>query len=170
MNRGNIIEFKRKGFISWFLGGLLKLFERDWDMYGWHLAIAWEKAYDGWYILEALAFGTEINYYSNKFLERNTRCWKWLDEPPTTKEMGEFLESHINKKYDVVIYFWTTLQYLIRHYFNHRIPKLLDDRWTCWELVADFCESMGKPIQSRFDCPLITDILRNFQFVGDTNA
>ena len=162
MKRGSLIEFKRKGPVSFILGGILKLFERDWDGWGWHLAIAWEKAYDGWYILEAL-HGVEANYYSQHYLDYNTRSYSWLDKVPTLKKMQVFLDSHINKKYDVAIYFWTTLQYLIRHYFNHRIPRLLDDRFTCWELVFEFCAEMDKPIGSKYDCPIITDALSAFK-------
>lgn len=166
MKVGDILEFKRSGLISGVLGGLLRMFEPDWDFWGWHLAIVWQRSYLGWYVLEA-RHGVEINYFTNKFLKENTRAYKWLEESPTKDKMGEFLTSHVSKSYDVLIYFWTTLQYLIRHYFNHRIPRLLDDRYTCWELVAEFCEVMGKPCQSKYDCPIICDMLRNFQSVGD---
>ncbi len=161
MKRGDIIEFKRQGFVSTILGGVLKLFERDWDGWGWHLAIAWLQVGDlGWHILEATEDGVETNFYFNSWLKDEVRTYKWLDKVPSQKKMNKFLEGHLNKKYDVVIYFWTTLQYLIRHYFNHRIPRLLDDRFTCWELASEFCDEMGKPWESRYDCPMITDFLK----------
>lgn len=159
IKRGYIVEFKLRGFAFRVLASLLKFFERDWDKWGWHLAIAYEKSGDGWYILEARAGGTEINYYPNFYLKEHTRSYQWLDKEPRKKRMAEFLALYQGKKYDVAIYFWTTLQYLIRHYFNHRIPRLLDDRFTCWELVSEFCEHFGKPIESKYDCPMITDIL-----------
>jgi hypothetical protein len=168
-SRGYIVEFKRKGFVSWFLGGLLKLFNPSWDMYGWHLAILWEKSLDGWIILEAVGQGVKINYYSTKFLDRNTRCWKWFDEPPTRAKMNKFFEAHIDKKYDVQVYFWTALAVIIRHYINRPVPKLLDDRFTCWELVQYFSESIGKPIQSKYDVVLITDIIKALK-KGKTNG
>ena len=160
IQRGYIIEFKRTGLTSAILGSLLKLFERSWDGWGWHLAIAWEQAYDGWNILEATEDGVEINYYSDKYLDENTRAYQWLTKVPSRKAMGEFLKSHINKKYDVAIYFWTALAIIIRHYFNHPIPKLLDDRFDCWELSAEFFAEVGEPIQSKYDVIIITDIIK----------
>ena len=162
INRGYIVEFKRKGLLPAILSKILRLFERDWDGWGWHLAIVWEesKLSDGWYILEALINGVEINYYSNEYLSDNARIYKWLEKAPTKKALARFLQSHITRKYDVGIYIWTTLQYLMRHYFNRKIPRLLDERYTCWELVFEFCEEMGKPISSKYDCPLVTDFLK----------
>lgn len=159
MTRGDIIEFKRQGFVSALLGGFLKLFERDWDGWGWHLAIAWEAAHDGWFILEA-RHGVEINYFPNRFLKENTRFYRWLSVPPTMRKMNKFLSEHAGKSYDVTVYFWTALQYLIRHYFNHRIPRLLDDKFTCWELVFEFCDIMGKPVSSKYDCPILIDFIK----------
>jgi len=159
MKRGDFVEFKRSGPVATVLGGLLKLFERDWDGWGWHLAILWEKRSEGWMILESVKNGVSLNYYPNKDLER-TRIWLWFEELPTREVMEIFYKDHIGKRYDAAIYFWTVLQYIIRHYFNHRIPRLLDDRFTCWELVFWFARCMGKPIQSVYDCPIITDFLK----------
>jgi hypothetical protein len=167
MNKlGDIVEFKRKGFVSFFLGGILKLFDRKWDGWGWHLAVVWEVKQEGCYVLESLAGGVEINYYPNEFFTtepHKCRVYTILTKKPTKKFMSKFLKTHINKKYDVAIYFWTALQYLIRHYFNHRIPRLLDDRYTCWELVFEFLEEAGKPIVSKYDCPMITDFMKAVQ-------
>ena len=156
---GNLVEFKRRGPVSFLLGSLLKMLDHKWDFWGWHLAIVWEKSdlSDGWYILEALAGGVETNYYSLEDLASRCRVFHWLDEVPAKETLAEFLKGHINKKYDVAVYFWTSLQYLIRHFFNRRIPRLLDERFTCWELVFEFCEELGKPIGSKYDCPMISD-------------
>ncbi len=178
MRRGDIVEFKRKGFVSKVLGGLLKLFERDWDGWGWHLAIAWDKAYEGWYILEATAMGQKINYYSDEHLAQNSRSWEWLDKIPTQKQMGKFLESHIDKAYDVTIYAHTIIQYLLLraiewfqnkfipwHKFTISLPHVLNERYSCWELTFNFCRFMGKPVQESIGLsstryPLISDFLK----------
>lgn len=160
MKPGDMIEFKRRGFMAWFLGGLLRLFERDWDGWGWHVAITWQRSATGWYILEAVARGVTINFYSNIYLAENTRFHTWLDDNPDDAMMKTFLQGHIGKRYDVAIYPWTAAQYLVRHYFNRRIPRLLDDRYTCWELAAAFYDYMGKPVHSKYDCPMLPDILR----------
>ena len=158
--RGTIVEFKRHGFVSSVLGGLLKLIEPSWDFWGWHLALIIDRGYDGYYILEATGVGVKVNYYSRKYLDENTRMWQWLDEELTTEQMSKFLRSHIDKAYDVAVYFWTCLAIIIRHYFNRPIPKLLDNRFDCWELVAEFCAEMGKPIVSKYDVIIITDIIK----------
>jgi hypothetical protein len=161
MNSGDLIEFKRKGFVARVLGGILKLFERKWDAWGWHVGIAWQRSHGGWYILEAVARGVTINFYSFAFLAENTRFHTWLEETPRDDAMKAFFQEYIGKRYDVAIYFWTALQYLIRHFFNRRIPRLLDDRFTCWELAAAFFDYMGKPVHSKYDCPMLPDILAN---------
>jgi len=173
MKVGDIIEFRRRGLVSGLLGGILGLFERDWDGWGWHMGVAWQdsKVGDsnvGWYVLEALSGGVEVNFYTSQYLEENTRGWQWLEESPSRERMDKFLSDYVNKKYDVVVYFWTMLQYLVRHYFNRRIPRLLDERYTCWELAFWFCREMGRPIQSIYDCPLISDAIRAFK-VRDGN-
>ena len=163
MEKGNIIAFKGQGLIFTILSFLLSLFDKDWGrLQGkpWHLAIAWDKAYDGWYILEASGQGVKINYFNNKFLKNMTRNYCWLDRVPTRAEMNKFLKEHIGKKYDVAIYFFTSLAVIIRHYFNRPIPKLLDQRFSCWELVQEFTDAMNDPILSKFDVVIITDIIK----------
>lgn len=160
MKEYDLLVFKRKGFVSGILGAILKHFEKDWDGWGWHVGIVW-GLHDrgGWLVLESLGGGPEINWYSEDYLRNCTRSYTWLDDKPSNWKITAFLPDHIGKKYDVAVYFWTALQYLIRHYFNRRIPRLLDDRYTCWELAAEFFEAMGKPIHSKYDCPMLPDML-----------
>jgi hypothetical protein len=162
MERFDIVEFKREGLASTILGAVLKVFCPSWDGWGWHLAIAWEKAYDGWIIFESTGSGVGLNLHYQKELSKKTRCYGWLD-CLDEKKMNESYQNHIGKKYDVAVYFWTAAQYLFRHFWNRRIPRLLDDRFTCWELVSEFCEEMGKPIESKYDCPMLPDILQNIK-------
>jgi hypothetical protein len=91
------------------------------------------------------------------------RVYRWLNREPTDAQIQSYLNDVLGKRYDVAIYFWTSLQYILRHYFNRRIPRLLDDRYTCWENLCEFYEAMGKRIVSRFDCPMITDVLANLE-------
>jgi hypothetical protein len=136
------------------------LFEKDWDGWGWHVGIVWQRGLSGWFILEAVGAGVRINYYEEATLNGRVRTHRWLEEEPAEEKMNDFLAGHIEKKYDVAVYFWTALQYLVRHYFNRRIPRLLDDRYTCWELAAAFYDAMGKPAHSKYDCPMLPDMLR----------
>ena len=130
---GDIICFKGKGPVFTILSFLLSLCDSGWRKLKWkpwHMSILWQIDTLGCWILEATAPWVIINHYFWEDLKSKTRFYHWLDKEPTRAEMDKFYNGHYEKAYDVVIYFWTSLQYLIRHFFNHRIPRLLDDRFT----------------------------------------
>lgn len=180
MQKADIIEFKRGKFfsVSGILGNILKLFDHKWGGWGWHVAFAWEKTALGWYILEATRLGVMINFYPNEYLSKNTRYWEWFMDYPEQDVMDNFAGEVVGKKYDVAVYFSTALQYLILrviewfqkkfipwHKFTISLPRILNDRWTCWELVFWFCRTMGKPIQESIGLPatrypLISDFVK----------
>ncbi len=140
------------------LSVLLSFFNSEWrnqDWKPWHTAFVFAKDSYGWVICEALAEGVTTNYLDES---KEYRVYRWFDNPPF--RLREFICDHLYAEYDVLLYFWTAVQYLARHYWNRPIPRLLDNKFTCWELVAEMCESMGKPIISKYDCPIITDILK----------
>ena len=166
MKKADIIEFKRNGFVSKVLGNLLGLFERDWDKFGWHVGFAWEKVTGGWYILEATSSGVSANYYHNGYLKKNVRYWEWFIDYPEQEVMGKFAHETVGKKYDVAIYFWTAVAIIARHYFNRPIPKLLDKRFSCWELVAEGCDDFDQPIVSKYDVIILTDLIKAFKKAG----
>lgn len=155
---GDIIEFKGKGPVYEILSRLIWLFERWWDRWGWHTAFVCGEDNDGWLICEAIAQGVSVTPLKNYGLEY--RVHRWFDEPPSKRKVNAYVKSVIGADYDVAIYFWTGLQYLIRHLINHRIPRLLDNRYTCWENVFFFCYEMGNPVQAIYDCPMITDLIK----------
>ncbi len=156
---GDIIEFKGSGLVYGILSRLIKIFDRSWDRWGWHVAFVCYGTERNPTICEAVAGGVRLTSLND--LTREYRIHHWFgDDPPDPGEVGAFVVKVLNSKYDVAIYLWTGLQYVIRHLWNRRIPRLLDDRYTCWELVFHFCREMGKPIQSIHDCPMITDLVR----------
>jgi|TARA_Y100000310_G_scaffold16579_2_gene16541 hypothetical protein len=159
---GDILVFKRKGKTAAVLSLLIKVFEPKWDRWGWHTAIVTSvnRAGDIWIIegTSPKSTGRELEEGENV---RVYRVFTELDRDKTfNRDMHITVISHINKPYDVAIYFWTALQYTIRHFFNHRIPRLLDDRYTCWELVCSICRDLDKPINSKYNCPMLPDILK----------
>jgi len=157
MRVGDILVFKGEGLLYEILSRLLKLFEWQWDRWGWHTAFV---VYGG-QMCESKAQGICLSPI--KCDPQNVRVYRWFDKPPNPQKVNAYLTSHLGKRYDVAIYFFTMLQYLIRHFWNRRIPRLLDDRYTCWENVSQFCDFMGKPLQSEYDCPLLPDMLRNLE-------
>jgi hypothetical protein len=156
---GQIVLFKGKGLVFSILSLLIAIVDSNWrgrKWKPWHCGILWRKDTGGWYVFEGYAPRSRLHFYANADL-KDARFYNWV---PFYPKAEVFLETHIDKPYDVAIYFWTGVQYLIRHYLNHRIPRLLDDRYTCWELISEYASFMGKPVQSRFDCPMIPDILK----------
>ncbi len=160
--KSDLVVFQGGGTVFQILSRLIKIFNPWWNRWGWHTAIVWRQGIGGWFLLEATGQGVQEKFYTNIYLREHTLIYHWLPKCPAQRKMDKFFEEHILKHYDVTSYFWTTLQYLIRHYFNHRIPRLLDDRYTCWELIFEFCEKMGREIGSRYDCPMITEMVKAF--------
>jgi len=158
---GDILEHKRDtGFsVSGILGRLLQIFDPDYDGWGWHLSIAYLQGYDGWYILEATADGVELNYYQNDYLFKDTRVYRWFSEPPPLARIWRFIEGHLGCPYDAAIYFWTGLAILLRR-IGIRLPKIIDYKFSCWELAQEFSAVMGKPIIPRYDVVIISDLIK----------
>jgi hypothetical protein len=160
---GDIVLFRGKGFVFSVFNALLCLLDSFWRSQPkpryWHMGIAWQKGGGGWIILEGYSPSVRVHFYTHKELQ-NTLWFSWLDKTPTDSFQKKFYKKYIGKKYDVAIYFWTMFQYLIRHYFNRRIPRLLDDRFTCWELGDAFADELDKPWQDEYDCVLLQDFLK----------
>ncbi len=160
---GDIIVVKREGPLSAILSFILKRFESSWDRWGWHTCFVSRhtcfvsRFTDQWIICEAAGEGV-IESPLSKYAE--VRAYRWFDPQLGQTPIDAFVAKHKGDQYDVLCYFWTATQYLIRHIWNREIPRLLDDRYTCWELVFQFCADNGKPIDAAYDCPIITDLLR----------
>jgi len=155
---GDIIVFKRKGFVSFVLGGILKQFERQWDGWGWHVAFASGFHDDnGWMICEALAGGVQENPLSNY---QDYKVYHWFDEPLDQFKVNRFVAKHLGQKYDILVYPLTALAYLVRHYWGKPVPRLFDNSWSCWELVYYFADRMGKPFAESYDFPMVSDLMK----------
>jgi hypothetical protein len=169
MQPSDTLLFQGTDSVFKFFSFFLTIFEPVWRQWKkarwlpWHCAKAWIKGYQAWGILEATAEGMRLNWYSIAELKKHARAYRLFETPPPPDQMDVFLKEIIGKPYDVAIYFWTSLQYLIRHYFNHRIPRLLDDRYTCWEGNEKFDSEFGKPWGSPYDCVMITDFMKTVE-------
>lgn len=177
MDQWDIVEFPRgklkltnpnRNIVAPILGGILKLIESDWDGWGWHLGIAYQEqtrnGVHGWIILESIGKGVDTHWRSDTDLSR-CRTWKWFKHVNAVYAEA-FKDEHLGDDYDVNVYFWTGIAIIFRHYWNRRIPRLLDDRYTCWELVQQFAEKMGKPICSPYDVIIICDMIKALKEVN----
>jgi len=154
---GDILVFKGHGVVFQLLSRFLKLFERDYDRWGWHMAYVSHIDKDV-FIAESLGSGVQINLLT----DREYQAYHWLDKVDENK-LTAFTADHLDCNYDVAVYFWTMLQYLVLHFFNHSIPRLLDNRYTCWEFVFLMCREMGKPVQALHTYPMLTDFLKGIK-------
>jgi hypothetical protein len=109
-------------------------------MCGWHMAVMFWHEGDDWTVLEATWPEVRLNNLSKM---GENRAYRWFDVEPDHDKISKFVNNMLGKRYDVLLYSWTAVQYLISHFWNRPIPWLLDDRVTCWELVTKFDEAMG---------------------------
>ena len=147
--RGEILNFKRGGFIASVLGWLIKKLDPEWDGWGWHLAIR----YDDKYMLEATGKGVKLSPIKGEY-----RTYKVLSYEPDNKQILEFLDKTYGAKYDTIVYVWTILWYIGQR-FNINVPRIINNRYTCWELVYYFCREMGEPICEQWEYPMINDFV-----------
>ena len=148
--------FKGAGPVFQILSRVLKVFEPRWDRFGWHVAFVVTPTT----LCESIGQGVVVSVLS-KYTPEETRCYRWFDEQPKNGDIVRFVGSHLGEPYDIAIYFWTSIAYLVRHWWGRRVPLLFNNSWSCWELLFYFADRMGKPISESYDFPLITTLLRS---------
>lgn len=154
--------------LSFFIG----IFDSEWlkmKRKPWHCRLVISGYGRTAIVLEALAGGVQQKTIDYIPLEKQ-RAYRWFDSPINAAKLKAWVDEHEGKPYDVLIYFWTAVQYLFRALWNRRIPRLLDDKYTCWELVMEACEDFDKPMNSKRDCPLITDLCRALHIITPTTG
>lgn len=151
--------------VALILSLIIKIFYPKWDMFGWHMAVATERDFErkDWMVLEATWPVVKLTPLKDMLGSGEPRCYQWLDSDPSMTSIETFVNAHLGKRYDILLYPWTFVQYMARHFWNRRVPRWLDDKFTCWELACEFCEAMGKPIVSKYDCPVLPDILKELE-------
>jgi len=160
LQRGDIILFRGSGPVFNFLSTLLGIFDKKWKRLKkkpWHAAFIADEVASHYTIGESVSKGVTEAWLDE---DAEFKVYRWLDSEPPKYKVQKFLLDRAYDRYDLSIYFWTALFYLVRHYFNHRIPKLLNNHFSCWELAGEFCAEMGKPLASKYDTFFITDILK----------
>jgi hypothetical protein len=157
---GDTILCDEAGPVAGVLSFLIGLFNNDWRTLKrkpWHCRLVVSGYGATATVLEALAPGVVNSPIDSIPLDKQ-HAYRWLDSPINSYNLTRWAFEHLGKRYDVLAYFWTAFQYLFRAIWNRYIPRLLDDHYTCWELVMEFYEDFGKPMHSKRDCPLITDL------------
>lgn len=156
---GDTVLFKGNGPLFAFFNFALSTYIPKWRRLKWkpwHMGKLWGKTPEGWFVMEAWTPISRLQYYSNAELEQRAKVVAWLGPLDADFKM-KCEQQYLHKPYDVTVYFWTMAQYFVRHYWNRVIPRLLDDRYTCWELVQSIDCDAGKGWGSKYDCVMITD-------------
>jgi len=159
---GDIILCDKSGPVAGVISFLISLFDSQWRSLRrkpWHVRLVVSGYGRTAIVLEALGPGVEEKPIDSIPLDKQ-QAYRWFNEPINANFLKQWVEDHLGKPYDINAYFWTAFQYLVRHIFNRRIPRMLDNRYHCVELVMEFCEDAGKPMASKYDCPLITDLCK----------
>jgi hypothetical protein len=159
--RGDILVHKGEGIVFEILSRFLRLFESWWDRWGWHMSFVVLRVMNQLTIAEARELFTGCREITTQ--TSNIRCYRYFDEVPDLEATSVYLTNSMGKRYDVAVYFFTMIQYLVLHFRNKSLPRILDDRYTCWELVFDYCTEMGKPITTIRKYPILTDFLKEIK-------
>ena len=172
VRRGDILVFKRErnpfksppsavlGCALWFMERLLPLRPR-YDGWGWHTAIVISRVRGSYKILESVGGGVRYGFAPENRIGRGIRVYRLLPSEPDAAVLEKIAQDYLGKPYDVLVYFWSALAYLLRHFWNRRIPRLLDGCFTCWELTFAVMKRLGMTIGSPYDCPMLPDMLRD---------
>ena len=160
---GDIIIFKSNmhNSISRAFNWGLHLLEKNWDRWGWHTGYISEIMPDGSIITaESLQHeGVRTVIYPCLEALGEVRVYRWLDTLDVSA-LRDFTLEHVGSPYDVACYLWTSIQRLFVAISHRLLPRKIDDRYTCWELVCAMARSMQKPLQPIEQYPIITDMER----------
>jgi len=160
---GDILVFKRneRSRTARVLGWVLQHMEHDWDGWGWHTGYVRRVMEDGSIeTVESLrGQGVENVQYPDFQSLGDVRIYRWFDDLDDNL-LETFTMMHVGEDYDIACYFWTSLQRLLEPVIHHLIPRIINQRYTCWELVCDMAQAMDKPLQPVRQYPLIADMER----------
>jgi len=160
---GDILIFKRNvnNWISRVLSWALRLLESSWDRWGWHTGYVSKVLPDGTIITveSVIRKGVQTVMYPTLESLGDVRVYRWIDES-SLNALETFTEKHVGRRYDLACYLWTGIQRISLQFLGYCIPRKLNDKYTCWELVCDMARAMEKPLQPISRYPLITDMER----------
>lgn len=161
MKLGDVIVFKRSGWLSAVLAGALWLFDkmvlkRSWDRWGWHVAVVSriDGVEDVW-ILEAVwpVSRERILFPSEKY-----RVYSWLKQPMSERRWRGIIKKFTGKKYDWDAYIATFLTYPLAKIFK-RSFTFADDEYHCQELVCEVFDAYGEELLEDWQPVVITELI-----------
>jgi hypothetical protein len=136
--------------LSWLIK---KIKEPTWDRWGWHMA----PVVGPDQIADAQMPKVKIVKLSDLLLKGvEIRAYRVMAEPPGQDCVDIFLEDHIGKRYDGLVYLWTGIRQ-----FASWFPRIIDRWYDCWEVSFDAMDYAGVEIDpSDYNYPFVTDFLK----------
>jgi hypothetical protein len=99
--------------------------------------------------LPVTATGDTIRELSGGYIVVN-----WVTNPADVWDCQQFIKEFSDCQYDKLAYLWTALDKLLG------FPRLMDQKQTCWERNADFCQWLHEPWCEYYDWPWLPDFIR----------
>jgi hypothetical protein len=131
----------------------------------------WDIDDKGLFVFEGTAPRSRIHHYNYDELT-NCVIYRVTDHEITSQFKALMIRRYLHKRYDVSVYFRTAIQYIVLrvieriqhivcpyHKFTMSLPRVLNDRYTCWELVEAIDRDAGIDWCPRSRYPMITDFL-----------
>ena len=160
---GDILLFKRNDDdrISKILSWLLLRLDGCWDRWGWHMGYVYDVLADGSIITaeSKISYGVKLVNYPDTDSLGEVRVYRWADGI-NSSVLENFTLARLGCAYNLACYFWTGFQLIAKRFSDRLIQRIENDRYTCWELVCDMTQAMGKPLQPAESYPLITDMTK----------
>jgi len=153
LKRGDVLEFKagKLKSLSGLLAALLKRYNPDWTAWGWHLGVVYCRLYNDYLIIEAAPSGVRLVLLSE--LRGQISIHRLLPYEPRFYTMTNAVKKLNGERYDYIAYIWTAL-YIIT---GRRLPRVVNRRLTCWELVYRLYDLIGYPLALDYQYPVISD-------------
>jgi hypothetical protein len=164
---GDGVHCRRSGPVAFVLAHLIHwLKEPSWKMEDWHLMPvvyigtpgqidAWAKSlgykefkFSTYADTDAVIVDAQfprvklslLSAYLSK--DKIFRAYRVVPVPPPQWKVDKFVKDHVGRRYDFIGYLWNGLAKLLRPRFD--IPRVIDLKDYCWEVLYDFYESVCK--------------------------
>lgn len=173
LKTGTLLCWRGDGFLFQLLSSVLSIFDSTWrnrTWKPWHMAmIVGRTQTNDWRVFEATMPRTRTMPLSTleKIYGQDYRAYEWFALELPQDAVDKWVADRQGAKYDVLIYFLTIAQYLIRKWTKKQMPRLLDEAYDCWELAEEFCECFGRPwkyTHSNLHCyPMISEFMNEVE-------
>lgn len=168
VKKGDILLFQRnkKDKVSWFLNGLLKLFEpsyrkllKQYPFAVWHAAPVIATTSNSVTVMEAQGSGNDTKTFPTVYIKNHCLIFRPVEDAIPQQRIEGYIANYRNTSYDFGAYFGTVVAYLMAKYLKIKW-RIVDNQYHCWEITSAFARSvLHKPMQPNYEYPIISKML-----------